>query len=84
MLGLELGVAVVLPGGGVEAPGAHEAAVDDRVGAAKVAAVRVAIGLGEVRDDQAGHRRAVARRGPHVDGDQVPARGQLRHIRWAT
>ena len=44
----ELGVAVVLPGGGVEPRRAHEAAVDDRVRAFEVAPVTAAVGLGEV------------------------------------
>src|SRR6185503_16862602 len=78
VLGPELGVAVVLPRGGVEVGRAHEAAVDDRVRAAEVLAVEVAIGTGEVAHDQPRHRLAGPGGGPHVDGHHVPPLGQLR------
>jgi hypothetical protein len=73
VLGLELGVAVVLPGVGGHARRPHEPTVDDGVGAAEVLPVRVAVGLGQVGHDQARHWPAVAGRRADVDGHDVPA-----------
>src|SRR6266403_1728483 len=73
VLGLELGVAVVLPGVRRHARRAHEAAVDDGVGAAEVLAVGVAIGLRQIGEDEAGHGLAVARLVLDIDGHHVPA-----------
>jgi hypothetical protein len=77
VLGPELGVPVVLPGGGIEIGRAHEAAVDDGVRALEVLAVGVAIRIGEIGHDETGHRLAVARGGTHVDGYEVPPLGEL-------
>ena len=77
VLRLKLGVAVVLPGRGVEPRRADEAAVDDGIGAREVLPVLVPIGAGEVGDDDPGDLHAVARRVADVDRDQVPAVGQL-------
>src|SRR6185503_8878831 len=76
VLGDELGVAVVLPGVGVHAGGAHEAAVDDGVGPAEVLAIGVAVRIREVGDDHVRHRLAVGALVPHVHGDDVPALGE--------
>jgi hypothetical protein len=73
VLGLELGVAVVLPGVGGHAGGPHEAAVDDGVGAAEVLAIEVAIGPGEIGHHDPRNLVAVPRRGADVDRDHVPA-----------
>jgi hypothetical protein len=77
VLGPELGVAVVLPCRGVELRRADEAAVDHGVGALEVLAIGVAVGIGEVGDDDARHGFAVTRRRPHVDRHDVPALSQL-------
>src|SRR5262249_10425612 len=73
----ELRVAVVLPRRGVQARRPHVPAVDDGVGAAEVLTVRVSIGLGQIRDDQAGHGLAGGRGRAHVDRYQVPALTEL-------
>ena len=56
---------------------AHEAAVDDRVGAAEVLAILVAVRVGQIGDHEAGHLLAAPGRGDDVDRHQVPALGEL-------
>jgi hypothetical protein len=84
VLGPELGVAVLLPGGGVEIGRAHEAAVDDSVGALEVLPVGMAIRIGEVGDDEARHRlpsRVVGRTSMRTRSHRSDSSGIMR---WAT
>src|SRR5262249_1109413 len=64
----ELGIAVVLPRGGVESRRAHVPTVDDGVGAAEVLAVLVAIRSPEI----GAHNARVARVGPPGDAPRGP------------
>jgi hypothetical protein len=77
MLGPELGVAVGLPGIGVEAGCAHEGAVDHGVGPAEVVSVLVAVRLGQIRNHHARHALAVPGGGAHVDRHHVPPLREL-------
>src|SRR3989454_6205119 len=73
VLGLELGVAVVLPGIGVHAGRAHEAAVDDGVGAAEGLAIEIPVGFCQIGDHHARHLGAVGGGVAHVRRHDVPA-----------
>src|SRR3989449_10496042 len=78
ILGPELGVAVVLPGVGVEARGAHVRAVDHRVGASEVAAGVVTGRPGQGGDHDSRDRLALPGRRSGVDPDPLPPLTQLR------
>ena len=72
VLGPELRLAVLLPGGSVQSRRADIPAVDDGIRALEMLAVGVAVPLRQVRDHDARDGLARPRRSPHVDGDEIP------------